>query len=180
MPPGEKLTIKAGGTTGQEIIKIRDSGDTEKIVLGLDSSGYGQILFNPDVGVLMTTGNANHLVLDTDGNVGIGTATFGSSAAKVLAIANGTAPSSSPADAVQLYANDVSSSSKLRLRDEAGNDTVISPHDFGGRVPSEPMAWAYHSTSGKEKKTITVDMLRVVRVLEQLSGEQLVYIEEAA
>jgi hypothetical protein len=123
----------------------------------------------------------NHLTVGQGAKgVGIGTSTWGTNAVNVLAIYNGTAPSSSPANMVQLYANDVTSSSKLRLRDEAGNDTVISPHDFGGHAPSEPLAWAYHSTSAKEKKSITVDMLRVVRVLEQLSGEQLAYIEEIA
>jgi hypothetical protein len=40
------------------------------------------------------------------------------------------------------------------------------------------MAWSYHSKRGR--KSITVDMLRVVRLLEKLTGEQLAYIEEAA
>ena len=41
------------------------------------------------------------------GNLGVGTNTFGTSGKNVLAIANGTAPNSSPADEVQLYAEDV-------------------------------------------------------------------------
>ena len=66
--------------------------------------------------------------IDSDGNVGIGTASFGATAAGVLAIKNGTAPTSSPADMVQLYAEDVTASSELRVRDEAGNVTTLSPH----------------------------------------------------
>ncbi len=46
------------------------------------------------------------LIVDANGNVGIGTETFGTSAAKILALANGTPPSTSPADSVQLYAED--------------------------------------------------------------------------
>ena len=40
------------------------------------------------------------------GNVGIGTSTFGTSAVGVLSIANGTAPSTGPANTVQFYSSD--------------------------------------------------------------------------
>ena len=66
------------------------------------------------------------VTLKSNGNVGIGTTTFGTSAAKVLGIGNGTAPTSSPADMVQLYAEDVGGSSELKVRDEAGNVTTLS------------------------------------------------------
>jgi hypothetical protein len=61
-------------------------------------------------------------------NIGFNTTSFGTSAASVLGINNGTAPTSSPADMVQLYAEDVATSSELRVRDEAGNVTTLSPH----------------------------------------------------
>jgi hypothetical protein len=51
---------------------------------------------------LQITGN-----LYVTNNVGIGQATFGTSAAKVMAFNNGTAPSTSPADAFQLYSADI-------------------------------------------------------------------------
>jgi len=41
------------------------------------------------------------------GNFGLGQTTFGTSAAKVLAIGNGTAPSTAPADAFQMYSKDI-------------------------------------------------------------------------
>ena len=72
-------------------------------------------------------GNGKDFVID-GGNVGIGTTNFGTDASGVLGIANATAPTSSPADMVQLYAEDVTASSELRVRDEAGNVTTLSPH----------------------------------------------------
>ena len=42
------------------------------------------------------------------GNVGIGTGTFGTNAATVLGIANGTVPSTSPANMIQVYSKDSS------------------------------------------------------------------------
>ena len=70
----------------------------------------------------------DQMVIDSNGNVGIGTDSLGTNAAGVIGIKNGTAPTSSPADMVQLYAEDVTASSELRVRDEAGNVTTLSPH----------------------------------------------------
>jgi hypothetical protein len=74
-----------------------------------------------------------------------------------------------------LYAEDASSSSELKVRDEAGNVTTLSPHNFDliPEGPSEDMAWSYFSE--KDGKRINVDMLKVVRLLEKISGEKLVH-----
>jgi hypothetical protein len=88
---------------------------------------------------------------------------------------NGTAPTGSVTDGVILFAQDISSSSELRVRDEAGNVTTLSPHNFEliPEGPSEEMAWSYYSE--RDGKRINVDMLKAIRLLEKLSGEQLVY-----
>jgi len=44
--------------------------------------------------------------LDTSGNLGLNTATFGTSAAGVLSLGTGTAPTTGPADTVQLFSVD--------------------------------------------------------------------------
>jgi hypothetical protein len=115
------------------------------------------------------------LRINSSGNVGIGATTFGTSAAGVLAIKNGTAPGSSPVDMIQLYAEDVAASSELKVRDEAGNITVLSPHNFSliEEGPSEPLAWSFYSE--RDGRKLNVDMLRTVRLVEALSGERLVY-----
>jgi hypothetical protein len=103
-----------------------------------------------------------------------GTATP-ASAKGALAIFNGTAPTGSVTNGIVLYAEDVSASSELKVRDEAGNVTTLSPHNFEliPEGPSEDMAWSYYSE--KDGKRINVDMLKAIRVLEKMSGEQLVY-----
>jgi len=93
----------------------------------------------------------------------------------VLAITNGTAPSLSTANGILLYAEDVSSSSELKVRDEAGNVTTLSPHNFSGcGGPSEEMAWSYYSE--RNGKFVNIDMMKLARLLEKLTGEKLVYI----
>lgn len=114
-------------------------------------------------------------ILDDDANMGLGTESFGTNAYRVFAIANGTAPTTSPANQIQLYAEDVTSSSELKVRDEAGNVTTLSPHNFSKipEGPSEEMAWSFYSE--RDGKYITVDMLKLARLIEELTGEKLVY-----
>lgn len=139
--------------------------------------------------VVVVDGDVFYIANDTDndaslqfaeaGNLGINTGSFGTNAKGVIALANGTAPSSSPANLVQLYAEDVTSSSELKVRDEAGNVTTLSPHNFSlVGEPSEDMAWAYYSE--RDGRAINVDMLRLARLVEQVTGEQLVHISEVA
>lgn len=67
-------------------------------------------------------------LVQTDGNVGIATATFGTSAAKVIAIGSGTAPTTSPADAVQMWVADGSGGAgfaSLFIRSENGGEFHI-------------------------------------------------------
>ena len=126
-----------------------------------------------------TAGNAitftQALTLDASGNLLLGGTSAGASSAASLAIFNGTAPTGSVTNDIILYAEDVSSSSELKVRDEAGNVTTLSPHNFSliPDGPSEDMAWAYYSEKGG--KRINVDMLKLARMVEKLTGEKLVY-----
>jgi len=119
---------------------------------------------------------SERLRIDSSGNLLIaGTGTPTSSVGN-LVLYNGTAPTGNATDGVILYAEDVSSSSELKVRDEAGNVTTLSPHNFDliPEGPSEDMAWSYYSE--RDGKRINVDMLKAVRLLEQLTGEKLVHI----
>ena len=168
------LIINNTATNGDPAIKWQLSGTT-KFMLAVDDDNadvFNMIAGDSIPGNQMTSFDANK-------NVSIGgTGGWGSSAVGVLSIKNGTPPGSSIANFIQLYAEDVSSSSELKVRDEAGNITVLSPHDFTGIPdgPSEDLAWAY--SSQRDGQRINVDMLKLARTIEKLSGEQLVYIDE--
>jgi hypothetical protein len=115
------------------------------------------------------------LTLDASRNLLLNGTAAPASGVGTFAIFNGTAPTGSVADGCVLYTEDVSSSSELKVRDEAGNVTTLSPHNFEliPEGPSEDMAWSYYSE--RDGKRINVDMLKAIRLLEKLSGEQLVY-----
>ena len=70
-----------------------------------------------------------------------------------------------------IYAKDVSSSAELFVRDEAGNVTQISPHNTEGE-------WIYYSENVKTGKRFKVNMEKMIRRLEQITGEDFIEIDD--
>lgn len=118
----------------------------------------------------------------TEGNIGLNTPSVPNwqSMEKGLFIGNAVAePTGNPSNGVFLWSYDVAASSELKVRDEAGNVTTLSPHNFSiiGE-PSEPGAWSHYSEYTNEngqREAVNVDMLKLARLLEKLTGEKLVY-----
>ena len=63
-----------------------------------------------------------------------------------------------------IYALDDSASSEVYVKDEAGNATKISPHNKEGE-------WEYYSKNTKTGKTFRVNMERMIKKIEELTGE---------
>lgn len=79
----------------------------------------------------------NVLTLNQSGNVGLGVIAFGTSATKVLGIGNGTEPTTSPADMIQLYSVDLSAgNATLGLRTETAvvTESVTSDRTLSVRI----------------------------------------------
>tara|TARA_R110000824_G_scaffold253351_3_gene442255 strand:- start:1423 stop:3405 length:1983 start_codon:yes stop_codon:yes gene_type:complete len=98
-------------------------------------------------------------------------------------ILNGySVPSSSVANGVKLYSEDVNQDpgsgaadyAELKVRDEIGNITTLSPHNFSVTERSDPMAWSHYGKNPFVGKEINVDMLAVIKAVEQLSGQSFI------
>ena len=168
------LHIKGAVATKGGAVRLSSSDDSVDAYLYPSSSSFniGSITSH-DVNIVAN--NSARMTIDTSGNVLIGTTATPTSSAGNIVLKNGTAPTGNATDGVILYAEDVSTSSELKVRDEAGNVTTLSPHNFS-LIPdgaSEPMAWAYYSE--RDGKKINVDMLKLARMVESLTGEKLVY-----
>jgi hypothetical protein len=82
--------------------------------LNLENYGTGNITISAN--------GSERMRVTSAGNVGIGTSTFGTSAATVIGIANGTAPTTSPAGMGQLYVE----GGELKYRGSSGTVTTIA------------------------------------------------------
>ena len=60
-------------------------------------------------------------------------------------------------------------SGEMYVKDASGNETQISPHDENGE-------WQYFSRNTKTGKVVRIKMEKLVRKIEELTGEK--FIEE--
>lgn len=158
---------------------MTDSSTSNSVFLGNQagkaSLGTGNELY------IANTNTATPLIYGnfTNGNVGIGATSFGTAAKFVLAIGGGTTiPSSSPANMIQLYADTTGGvSAELKVRDEGGTVTTLSPHKFKYFEPpvEAGLPWSYYSFNEYTGKEINVDMWKLAKLVEQLTGEQIIY-----
>lgn len=94
-------------------------GNSWGLAIGSIAANSNSLTFVLDAG----GANAEKMQLDSSGNLGLGVSSFGTSAAKVLGLANATAPSSSPAGMGQLYVE----GGALKFRGSSGTVTTIAP-----------------------------------------------------
>lgn len=113
---GKYAEFKRGSTQGFEI-------QLTSTLNSLLSTSKGCKLGTADsFPVDLLTNNAIRLRVSETGNYGFGTVSFGTSAVNVLAIANGTAPTTSPAGIGQLYVE----SGALKYRGSGGTVTTLA------------------------------------------------------
>ena len=93
--------------------------------------------------IAWSTNGSERLRITSAGNLGLGTSTFGTSAATAFAIATGTAPTTGPADTIQIYSTDLS----------AGN-TMLSLYTEGTVVNANTTAAATHRIAIRVNGTV--------------------------
>jgi len=140
---GEDLSAFSVGILSHQNVSNPASGMFKTdgtTLLGLGAGGLtlGANNASGDVGIY-AGGNADAnlvLHLNDDLNVGLGTTLFGTNAVKTFSMGIGTAPTTSPADVIQLYVKDRSGAgtSDLYVRNEEGNEYLLSQSAGGGDV----------------------------------------------
>ena len=78
----------------------------------------------------------------------------------------GSAPSTA-SDHGFIYAKDNSGTADIYVKDGAGNETLISPHNEQGE-------WEYYSVNKSTGKTVRINMEKMIRKLEQITGESFI------
>lgn len=136
------------------------------------NSGNAIDFFVWSVGQNINDAPSNHIMTIDGKGVGIGTTTpaYKLEVSGEIMLENVAAPS-----AISGHSGIYSSGGELRAIDQWGNHTVISPHHFSLVKPSEEMAWSFYSKNKNIGHQVNVDMMKAMRVLENLSGEKLVH-----
>lgn len=156
--------------------------NVQRSMLSLD--GYigvvdqGEIIFNQDSQNIdfrvETDGNANGMYLDgTTENFGHNTGTFDGTSRGVIAVFNGTAPAAGTANQSYMYAKDLSSSSEMYMMDEAGNESIQTPHDdLTGK-------WIFFSKNVVSGRVVRVEMEELIfdlaKMMKEKTGKDYVY-----
>jgi hypothetical protein len=156
-------TITAAGSNTQ--VQFNDGGllngnadftfdkTTSQIAIGAGSASAPSLIPTGDINtgvwfpaadtIAASTGGSESIRITSAGNLGLGTFTFGTSAAKTFAIATGTAPTTGPADTIQIYSTDLS----------AGN-TMLSLYTEGTVVNVNATAAATHRIAIRVNGTV--------------------------
>ena len=114
------LSTTAVISTGASTLYVGGSSATYPSVT---AAGTGELVLNADVTRFFDKGSSAEVFRVTaGGNLGLGVSTFGTAAAKVIGIANGTAPTTSPGGMGQLYVE----SGALKYRGSSGTVTTIA------------------------------------------------------
>jgi hypothetical protein len=110
--PGVKLDVS--GADGVRARVVATSAGTSGLILSsAGATAYTIKAGNGDNSLRFDQDGTDRLTLGSGGNLGLNTATFGSSAAGVLALGTGTAPTTGPADTVQLFSVDRSAGNTI-------------------------------------------------------------------
>jgi len=179
------LTSGSNNTAMGYMAGHQNQSGNNNVFLGNHAGYYSQgsnklYIENSDADSTMALiyGEFDNDLLVFNANLGLGAREFGGGS-RTFALKAGTNPTTSLVGGVLLYADNSEGTAELKVRDEAGNTTTLSPHNFNLIRKSEPMAWSYYSESNTTGQTINVDMLKVVRTVEKLACEKLVFIRDA-
>lgn len=102
--PGVKLDVNGAARilAGSALYFQNAAANTNATISCTGGSGNNTMSFN-----------SGAMLLDASGNLGLNTSTFGTSAAGVLSLGTGTAPTTGPADTVQLFSVDRSAGNTI-------------------------------------------------------------------
>jgi len=132
-----KLEVLGSGYTAFSVASSDASG--VRVVLAANAASEARINVTSNHPLATFVNGAERMRVTAAGNVGIGTATFGTSAAKVFALGNATAPTTGPADTIQIYSTDLTAgNTMLSLYTEGtivnANTTAATTHRIAIRV----------------------------------------------
>ena len=164
---GENIGIFFRAQDSSNQVMLRQQSLDNSLEIGTKYS-LAQIRFFTQTDMAASASN-ERMRIDTVGNVGIGTTTFGAGGVKVLTLGNGTAPG-----ALANTASIVALAGELYGVDAAGNQTLNSPHkaEILDQNITSPYPWVYYAKNLYLGKEVLLDWSLLVTEVERLSGKK--------
>ena len=128
--------------------------------LDLAFEGMNDGIFDWDESTDMLKVNG-HAIMVGAGNPAIGDGD------RVIIMKEGVAPSTQPADQAYMYAANDSGTAEMYVMDAGGTATKISPHNAEGE-------WEFYSVNKKTNKKVRINMEKMIRKLEEFTGESFI------
>jgi len=129
--------------------------------------------------ILRSNGTSEKMRITSGGNILMNTTSAGTgSPVGILSIKAGTHPTVPAADCATFFVEDVvAGTAEMRVMDEAGNESTLSPHNFSLFEPDKDheYPWSYYASNAFIGKEINVDMYGAIKCIEELSGRQFIY-----
>jgi hypothetical protein len=155
--------IAINNTTGfQDVLDFKFGGVTQGRVRMANGGGLSMGTVVP-LDVILATDNVGRLVVSPAGNVGIGNfnPAYKLEVSGPVMLGDDSIPSFSAG-----HSGIYSSAGELFALDAAGNSTLLSPHDS---ITGE---WVFFSKNLKTGRVVKIDMERLVRKFEEMTGEK--------
>ena len=145
------------------LIRLTEAGTDEIDIFAQTDFNNKDIL---NVGAAGNDWTATLLSLQDTANLKIGATTARATTEPTNAVTlfNGTVPVGTLVDGVTFYSKDVTASAEAHVMDEAGNETLLSPHDL------QTGEWIFYSRHSVTGRVLKVDMERIVKRLEEHFG----------
>ena len=134
---GIGLDDPTDGGANVTTLEIEDSITARLLLSSTGGSQYGMFSgSSSQFAIRDFTAGVNRIEIDTNGNIGFnGTNTFGVSAVGSFAISNGTAPTTSIANQIEIFSVDIASAATLGFRTEAAVAVDIDETKFSDKLP---------------------------------------------
>ena len=161
-------TLNGTVSCGNNFSVVNSTAGSASVTVGASGTGH-DVLFYGD-----TTGEYLHWdesadMLKVNGHaimVGAGNPSIGDGD-RVIIMKEGVAPSVQPADQAYMYAANDSGTAEMYVMDAGGTATKISPHNAEGE-------WEFYSVNKKTNKKVRINMEKMIRKLEEFTGESFI------
>lgn len=168
-------TLRSDGLQGNPVTNTTNRG----MFLGLKGPNFyirneiPHIVGGDDRGKIILNTQSNEMIVDDTGiKFGSHTSdvhhvTGALNVSELIHLQERTSSPAASSTGAYIYSKDDTGTKEMFVLDSAGNETKISPHNDEGE-------WEYYSKNTKTGKVVRINMEKMIRKLEQLTGEKFI------